>query len=60
MRGIIGVVLAAGAGLTAWWAFSGARAGDLSYDWLRALALLVGILGLSLIFLQIRKWWMSE
>ncbi|MFC2066619.1 hypothetical protein ACFLUO_06145 [Chloroflexota bacterium] len=60
MRGILGLIVAGASSLVVWWSFNGARAGDASYDWLRAVAIITGTIGIFLIFLQIRKWWMSE
>ncbi len=60
MLGIIGLVLAAGGGWVVWWAFNEARAGDASYDWVRAVALIICVLGILLFIFRFRKWWMSE
>lgn len=60
MLGIAGLVLGAGGGGWAWWAFKGGGAGDASYDWVRVVATIVGVIGVSLIILQLRKWWLAE
>lgn len=60
MLGIVGLVLAVGGGGVAWWAYHGAVGGDASYEWVRAVSITVGIIGVLLIFLQLRKWWLSE
>ncbi len=58
MMGIIGLVLGAGGGWLAWWAFS--RGGDDPYSWIRPVALIVCILGISLLFIFLRKWWIAD
>lgn len=60
MLGIIGLILGAGGGWAAWWAFNKAEAGDESYYLVGLVAVIVGTIGLILIFMHIRKWWMSE
>jgi len=60
MLGIIGVVLAAGGGWVAWWAFNQAKAGDDFYGWVLPVALIIGVLGILLFIFRFRKWWMSE
>jgi hypothetical protein len=59
MPGIIGLVLAVGGGWGAWWLFNETvRDGLSGLVWL--VALIICVLGILLIFFQIRKWWMSE
>ena len=60
MRGILGIILGAGGGWAARWAFIKAEAGDGSYNLVGLGAVIVGIIGIFLIFMRIRKWWMSE
>ena len=60
MLGLLGIILAAGGGWTAWWAFNLAEAGDDAYNLIGMAGVIVGIAGIILIFMGIRKWWMSE
>ncbi len=59
MLGIVGLVLGAGGGWTAWWAFQKA-AEDGSYGWMRPVAIIIGLVGVFLLFIFIRKWWIED
>jgi hypothetical protein len=60
MRGILGLILGAGGGWAARWAFIKAEAGDGDYNLVGTAAVIICIFGIILIILHIRKWWMSE
>ena len=60
MRGILGIIVGVGGGWAARWAFLKAEAGDGYYNLVGMAAVIVCLIGVILIFLQIRKWWMSE
>ena len=60
MKAIFGLILAAGGAWAAWWAFKEAEAGDNVYNLVGMGAVFVCIIGLILIFMRFRKWWMSE
>lgn len=56
----MGIILGAGGGWMAWWAFHKAEAGEDFYNLVGMAAVIVGTIGIILIFMGIRKWWMSE
>ena len=60
MRGILGIIFAGGGVLGAWWAFIQAEAGEESYYLIGLAGVIVCIIGIILIGLQIKKWWMTE
>ncbi len=60
MLGILGLICAAGGGWAAWWAFNQAETGDDIYNLAGLAAVIVCIIGILLIFMHIRKWWVSE
>jgi len=60
MTGIIGLVLAAGGGWVSWWAFYQAKTADGFYNWLWPVALIIAVIGILLIIICVRKWWISE
>jgi tetrahydromethanopterin S-methyltransferase subunit D len=57
--GIVGVVLGVVGGGIAWWAFYRAANGRGSYD-VAWIALVICLIGLSLVFFVIRKWWIAD
>ena len=57
--GILGLILLLGGGGAAWWLFSRA-AGEGYFDIAVTAALVVGLIGLILLFFRVRRWWMSE
>ena len=60
MRGILGLVLGVGGGWAAWWAFHKAEAGDGSNNLVGLATVIICIIGIILLILHIRKWWMAE
>jgi hypothetical protein len=59
MEGIIGLILGAGGGWAAWWAFHQA-AGFAAHGWFRPVSIIVGVIGVILIFDFIRRWWIED
>lgn len=60
MQGILGLILGVGGGWAARWAFIKAEAGADYYNLVGMAAVIVCLVGIILIFMRFRKWWMSE
>jgi len=59
MMGWIGLVLAAGGGWGAWWAFEKAAA-EGAFNWGQPLFILAGLIGLVMCFIVVRQWWIAD
>jgi len=59
MQGIVGLIFAVGGGWGAWWVFKEAARDDYS-DLVGLVAVIVCLIGIVLISLCVKKWWMAE